>query len=307
MQKLTIFYAKTREEITKLRDEFHVFTNDKGISRELILFRVHEPNFTNLLSNIVKDNDVIIDVGANIGYYTVLFCKRAYNGKIIAIEPNPLSFKLLQHNTKNFQNVKNYRMALSDKTGLVSFEVLKNITNLSRLSINEKSRSSLTINKYVIQVPSTTLDNLILMLYLDKVDLIRMDVEGAELQILFKGMKTLKRFKPTIALEVHPKELGLDKTILLIDTLASMYNYAIICLRIFDYYPNLEGLYTLIQSKELSKLIRRLYKGILGDTFSVIFLREKIVQDFMTKYKYSLHINKYFIKKLLRCSSSIVN
>ena len=61
-----------------------VTTNDFGVSRRLILFGEHVPAITNFIKNEIKDGMVVVDVGANIGFYTLLASKRVGDGKVYA-------------------------------------------------------------------------------------------------------------------------------------------------------------------------------------------------------------------------------
>ena len=66
----------------------NLLTNDRGISRSLILFGKREEDKKYILDEILNENMNIFDIGANIGYYTLFFLKKIKNGKILAIEPS---------------------------------------------------------------------------------------------------------------------------------------------------------------------------------------------------------------------------
>ena len=71
--------------------------NDKGISRELLIFKVHEPIHTMLIKKEIKQGMTCLDVGSNIGYYASLESKLVgEEGKVICIEPSPINFRYLQ-------------------------------------------------------------------------------------------------------------------------------------------------------------------------------------------------------------------
>ena len=74
--------------------------NDKGISSELVMYGIHEPLTTAIISSEVKDGMTCLDIGSNIGYFAFLENKLAgKKGSVIAIEPSPLIFEILK-NTK---------------------------------------------------------------------------------------------------------------------------------------------------------------------------------------------------------------
>ena len=66
----------------------NLLTNDRGISRSLILFGKREEDKKYILDEVLNENMNIFDIGANIGYYTLFFLKKIKNGRILAIEPS---------------------------------------------------------------------------------------------------------------------------------------------------------------------------------------------------------------------------
>jgi len=185
--------------------------NDDGISTELALFNTHEPLNTKLFAQNLKEGMICFDIGANIGYYTLLESKIVGDtGRIIAIEPSPINFKQLQKNIENekAKNVELYQMAGGDENGTLKF-LLDPHSNLSRIITKEESEK---ISGNIIDVPVKKLDFFLDELSIKSLDLIRMDVEGFEFNIL-EGMKnSIKKFRPMIQMEVHTRILGNDKT-----------------------------------------------------------------------------------------------
>lgn len=121
---------------------------------------------------------VIIDCGANIGM-SVLYFKKLYpNSKIIAFEANPHAFELLEKNIKdnNIKNVETHNIALFDKQTEISFFIGDNIgTLLGSIKKERGGNSELSVKAEKL---SDFLKNI------DSVDLIKMDVEGAEVNII---------------------------------------------------------------------------------------------------------------------------
>ena len=194
--------------------------NDDGISTELALFHTHEPLNTKLLSKNLKKGMICFDIGANIGYYTLLESKIVgEQGKVVAIEPSPVNFKLLQKNIQdeNVTNVELYQIAGGDHDGMIKF-FLDPHSNLSRIIKNEEKVPE---NGQIVEVPIKKLDSFLETLQIKTLDFIRMDVEGYEFNIL-EGMKnSIKKFKPMIQMEVHTSLLGNEKTKKLLEWIMS--------------------------------------------------------------------------------------
>jgi FkbM family methyltransferase len=136
----------------------------------------------------------VIDVGAEIGLYTLKAAREAADGLIVSIEPNPLNFYLLLLNIKvnRLRNVVPINVAVSDFNGI------------AKLYLNS---SSLVFrgSKY-IRVPVLTLDKIVYeKLKLSTVDLIKIDVEGNEFAVLKGAEKTLNQAKKLAIAAYHYK------------------------------------------------------------------------------------------------------
>jgi len=194
--------------------------NDDGISTELALFNSHEPLNTKLLAQNLKKGMVCFDIGANIGYYTLLESKIVgAEGKVIAIEPSPINFKQLQKNIQNEKvtNVELYQMAGGNQNGTIKF-LLDSHSNLSRIVLDEENPKTLD---ETVDVPIKKLDSFIDEFSIKKLDFIRMDVEGYEFNILEGMQNSIKKFRPMIQIEVHTGILGHKKTQKLLEWLLS--------------------------------------------------------------------------------------
>ena len=146
----------------------------------------------------VPECGVFMDVGANIGRYTITLAKKiGLGGRILAFEPCSSSYSTLLNSIhlNNLNNVTTLPLALWNKEGC---HHIYTKTNAGSNSLIEDEDA---IGKE--QVKTMTLDRLLSMLYLARVDLIKIDVEGAEKEVL-EGMKnTLLLFKPRLIIEVR--------------------------------------------------------------------------------------------------------
>ena len=160
-------------------------------------FTSPEPEYADL-HNLVKDGDWVIDIGANVGHYTVKLSNLVGpEGRVIAFEPIPITFLYLVENTKNCKN-KNITLinsAVSDVTTEVGMSIpnftsgVKNYYQANISTVNEESNTL---------VMTLTIDSFRIM---HKVSLIKIDAEGHE-PTVFKGMTNLiQRDKPIIIIE----------------------------------------------------------------------------------------------------------
>lgn len=186
-EKISIFFALIRLQI-----KGKLFKSKNKLVREsFINYKVFGYNYLNLsllinevfISNeyyfqpLTKD-PVIIDCGANIGVSILYFKKLFPNSRILAFEPNPHAFELLQKNMKEnkIQNVELFNIALLDDETEIPFYISDDISTL--MGSIKRERGGIKEFKIKTQRLSYYLRNF------EMVDLIKMDVEGAELNIL---------------------------------------------------------------------------------------------------------------------------
>lgn len=150
----------------------------------MIYHEIYSRKVYNRVREIQKD-DVVIDVGAHIGVFTLRAARRAVEGLVIAVEPHPLNYRLLMENVKrnNLKNVVALNLALSNYNGTA---------NLYE-SVFSGLHSLVTRKGKFVRVPVKTLDRMVEELRIVKIDVIKIDVEGGELDVLKGAEKTLKR------------------------------------------------------------------------------------------------------------------
>ena len=185
----------------------YLYLSDKGISRELYTYHERESFGTKLLCDeLVKRDDVVLDIGANIGYFALLESTIVGpSGKVYAVEPSPVNYQRLNENTKlnKCDNIETFNLALGNRIGTAEMYI-SNYSNWSRLV--EKTGFDKICD--VVTVPITTIDRF--LKNKKKPSLIRMDVEGYEINI-FRGMnETLKTCNSGIFLEFHPSVISKD-------------------------------------------------------------------------------------------------
>ncbi len=189
----------------KIHDyKMYLDSDDMGLCRSLILFGTREVDHKILLEMIAKPGMVVLDIGANIGYYALMELGLiGKQGTLIAIEPSPANVKLLNKNLElnNYSDIKVIDGAISDKSEKKDF-FLADQGNLNTFHATGTGLQHLTGE--VVEVNSYTVPEVVGQTA-GKLDLIRMDVEGHEVEVL-NGMydKVLSgELRPTIIFETH--------------------------------------------------------------------------------------------------------
>ena len=179
---------------------------DKLDNLHLSINKDWEPFQTNIIEKLVKKGEVVFDIGANIGFYTLLFSKLVgENGKVYAFEPDPETFSLLKRNIgeNNINNVVLINKAVSNKEEKIDFYILE--SNTSGNSVFKENLDKVASKS--IKVDSVSLDEFFGKNF--KVDFVKLDIEGSELKALQGMSKILKNSKnPTLVTEFCPVALN---------------------------------------------------------------------------------------------------
>jgi FkbM family methyltransferase len=151
----------------------------------------------------VKLGDVCLDVGANIGHHSIFLAKLVgKKGKVIAFEPIPkLSSQINESKKENkLENLKIINSALGEKNYDTVIYINKHVMGSS--SILEK-RYGQEVEKVDIKVEK--LDDIFTSLKINKIDFMKIDVEGYEYFVLEGAKETITKYKPKIVIEYSPE------------------------------------------------------------------------------------------------------
>jgi FkbM family methyltransferase len=162
----------------------------------------------------VNRGDIVFDIGAHIGRYTLMAAKHA--SKVIAVEPEPSNYSLLKANIdlNGFSNVLVLPLALSSSRATQRFYLAtQGDTARSSLEQEWSTKRGRQQNQKAIEVESETLDNLVADLNLTVIDLLKIDVEGHEVSVLEGASEALNKTRKII-LEVSRGNEGICRILL---------------------------------------------------------------------------------------------
>lgn len=185
----TYYYLGSDIAITRLRDGrlLYIDPRDDHICSYLITHGYWEDWTYKILKSLINSGDTIVEVGANVGYFTVIMADQiGPTGKLVALEANPYIARLLMKSvTMNglSDRVKVFQQAASDHAGRASF--VFNNRNPGAGHLHVASDNANTENE-VTEVSTVRLDEL----GVEKVDLLRVDAEGSE-GLILHGAETM--------------------------------------------------------------------------------------------------------------------
>lgn len=166
-----------------------------------LLGRYERPKMDFLRRHLVE-GAAFVDVGASLGDYSLVASRLVGpRGKVIAFEPDPVNCRWLRKSIERngLTNVELYQEALSDVEGEASF-FLSGVSGWHTLK-----KGQLAAEKGEIKVRTRPLDDV----DLPRLDVMKIDVEGAELEVLEGARRHLRRFRPLLFVDLHPM-MGAD-------------------------------------------------------------------------------------------------
>ena len=205
VKKLLVPFPRLREYLQTIAMAKDIYTDEWAIKNEPEIFWI---------KSILKSGDVAIDVGANYGLYTYNLSNAVGdNGFVYAFEPIPYTFRTLNRIIKLFRlnNVQLINKGCSDSKGKIKFSVplQENGTisaGLAFIDMDEKNRSTrlnkgehsgtITIESEIVKIDDLNYKN---------VSFMKVDVEGAELMVLKGAIKTIKKSRPVVMIEIEDR------------------------------------------------------------------------------------------------------
>jgi len=184
-----------KQIIARSRQNQFVFYEFDYIGQHILRDGVWEPHFDEVIK-LIGAGSCLVDIGANFGYNSVLMAKKTgLNGKLFAFEPQRLLFQQLNANLvlNDIQNAYTYNLALGNESGQVltmePIDYQQACVNLGALSIGSGGET----------IKTTKLDDL----EIGRIDFIKLDAQGYEKFIMQGAENTLKKYMPTIFIEIE--------------------------------------------------------------------------------------------------------
>ena len=195
--------SDTEHVLVDVKDyKMYVSLSDTAVGLTIYKTKSYEPHVSKAITERLKSGMVFVDIGANIGYFSLLAANLiGPDGKVFAFEPYQYNVKLLFLNSRinGFENIEIIPCAVADKKSLFAYDNMASNGVISELNADLNALLSTTL------VNSIMLDEA--LQNINKMDIIKIDVEGAEYLALGGGRKLLKKHRPIIFSEFAPPSL----------------------------------------------------------------------------------------------------
>jgi len=172
------------------------------VERE-IFYKTYESWETQVIEKLVKTGWICADIGANVGYYALLLSSLVGDsGAVHAFEPSDGTFAKLQKNVQlnSANNVHLHKVALSNREGSAALLVPARNAGGAQLANESSSVAG--------KIEVGTLDHFVDSEHIEQLDFIKVDIEGCECRFLQGAARTIKRFRPTMLIEINPRGLA---------------------------------------------------------------------------------------------------
>jgi FkbM family methyltransferase len=180
------------------RFQIYVDLDDLSVSRPISQHKQYEPHLSTFLQRELRPDMHFLDIGANIGWFTLLAASLLPDGRVIAVEPNIYNVQLLNRSlvTNQFHHVTVYPFAATDAAAILPLSFIGSngrIQQLDEVTPHQQFVQGLPLDHLL---PPTT-----------KIDVMKIDIEGYE-WVAFKGMtRLLQQNRPLIVTEFHPQAI----------------------------------------------------------------------------------------------------
>lgn len=175
------------------------------VERDIYYLGFYRPWVWKEFKEIVSEGDIFFDVGSNVGCYSLFVAQKiGPTGCVYAFEPDPNCFDKLKRNVElnYYDDIKAKMVAVSNSRGEAALHknARKNINQaqsaLAKLSSHEKR----------VKVRKITIDDFVEKESVAKIDVLKIDAQGGEMNVLDGGIKTIRKYMPKILVRVHEEK-----------------------------------------------------------------------------------------------------
>lgn len=206
-RRLTAFAFRNlyKGRISDYRYRKGVFTLKTGDGVDIRSVKDFDPAplLEDFLHTKIKKGSVIMDLGGNLGIVSLYLSRLTGNkGRVFVFEPDERNFNLLSQNLvlNRAENITPVKKGVWNRNGTLEFFSGGNYTSsFHKTDYIEKEKSKYSVKKVTV----IRLDDAVKELKIKKLDLLKIDIEGSEIQALEGGEKVIKKFKPEIIVETH--------------------------------------------------------------------------------------------------------
>ena len=259
LKKRVVFFYEGEDQQEHVRYEYMSYLRYRILYRSHQSVFIYEPNEFEVLLRHLREDDVFLDIGADKGFYSLVasdVCKEAH-----AFEPNAVPLRILRRSieTQDIRNIHTFDFGLFSRNQLAHLKLSRGKVILNKspdFSIKQTDRGSIDAGDLAFpEIELRVFDEIRSDIGINRVDFIKMDIEGAELHAI-RGMRnTISESRPRILLSVHPSKMvpfGHHHLDLLSELRNMGYSYRMISGSTQDLSNrNLMANYTIFASSEL--------------------------------------------------------
>lgn len=164
------------------------------------MFGAYELPTVRLIRRMFRGKKSFLDIGAQMGYLSLEAAAANREGAVYSFEPEPTNYKRLCDNVSlnAIETIKTYNTALGSTTGTLDLYLAD-----SNSGAHSAFQHNTNVSDKTVQVPMQTLDSIVEKELINDVSLIKLDVEGYELEVLKGAIQTLKQQQPMLIVELN--------------------------------------------------------------------------------------------------------
>lgn len=198
--KKILYKILSEKQYLMLLHRVFYFLYDLGLLKNKKSFKYHYA-----VKKMIQSNYVVVDIGANLGYFSRNFARLANKGKVISIEPVPQFFEVLDHFMKRYTNSERHNVALGKEEGSITMVLPKSNgmirTGLPHIAESEEEKKKHDTKEVRIVRGSELLGQL------EKIDYIKCDIEGYELNVFEELQALIEKHQPYLQIEIDAKNV----------------------------------------------------------------------------------------------------